>query len=237
MKKAVFTIVKDEDYYLSIWLKHYSKFFDKDDIYILNNGRKLDLDYNIIEVKSEYSFDVTFLLKVVQDFQCKLLESYKLVLFAECDEIIYPKYGSYENHILDNISIKCVGYDVLHAKDEMAINWELFPLLSQRKWWVKNTRLNKQLLTTIPLKYDPGFHRATPEARINNDLMLIHLRRIDYNYTLSRLQIRMAWKRPPGQISSTVHQWHSNNFNKFDAWFYGGFDNKELIPEELKHVC
>jgi len=237
MSRAVFTIVKDEDYYLSIWLKYYSKYFDKKDIYILNNGKKINLDYNIIDVKSEYSFDVSFLLKTVQDFQCKLLENYKLVLFAECDEIIYPKRGNYEDHILNNDAVKCFGYDILHTKDEPTINWNLYPLLNQRKWWIKNTMLNKQLLTTIPLKYEPGFHKAIPEAKIDDALILIHLRKIDYHYTLDRRKSRMAWKRPPKQACSTVYQWHPNNFDKFDAWFYGGVENKELIPEEFKHVC
>lgn len=39
MKKkcAVYTIVKNEDYFLPKWIKHFNKYFDKSDIYILDH--------------------------------------------------------------------------------------------------------------------------------------------------------------------------------------------------------
>jgi hypothetical protein len=36
-KCAVFTIVQNENIFLPIWLKYYSKYFDPKDIYILNH--------------------------------------------------------------------------------------------------------------------------------------------------------------------------------------------------------
>ena len=36
-KCAVFTIVKNENYFLPIWLKHYKRYFDNSDIYVLDH--------------------------------------------------------------------------------------------------------------------------------------------------------------------------------------------------------
>ena len=95
MKKkcAVFTIVKNENYFLPIWLKHYKKYFNNSDIYVLdhqsNDGSTNNLDVNVIRIDYKLAFDHHWLVQTVQQQQTKLLEEYESVLFAEVDEIIY----------------------------------------------------------------------------------------------------------------------------------------------------
>ena len=56
MKKkcAVFTMVKNENYFLPIWLKHYKKFFSNEDIFILdhqsNDGSIISTDVTIYQM-------------------------------------------------------------------------------------------------------------------------------------------------------------------------------------------
>ena len=44
---AVFTIVKNEKLFLPIWIKHYKKFFDNYDIYILDHESNDDSTKNL----------------------------------------------------------------------------------------------------------------------------------------------------------------------------------------------
>lgn len=70
MKKkcAIFTIAKNEDYFLPKWIKHYKKYFDVSDIYILNHqssdGSTDNLDVNVVDVFNELAFDHNWLLNV-----------------------------------------------------------------------------------------------------------------------------------------------------------------------------
>ena len=92
-KCAVFTIVKNENYFLPIWLKHFTKYFDSSDIYILDHqsddGSTHNLNVNVVKIINEYTFDHQWLVDQVQDMQTKLLNNYECVLFCEVDEIIY----------------------------------------------------------------------------------------------------------------------------------------------------
>ena len=85
----MFTIVKNESYFLPIWIKYYSFFFDKNDIYILDHdsddNSTTELDVNVVNIHNTLAFDHQWLVDTVQDFQQKLLEKYKCVLFSESD--------------------------------------------------------------------------------------------------------------------------------------------------------
>ncbi|RLI52616.1 MAG: hypothetical protein DRP09_17575 [Candidatus Thorarchaeota archaeon] len=246
MKKAVFTIVKDESQYLPIWMRHYSKYFKQEDIFVLDDSSadkmpfKLleDYDHSVIEVFNQFSFDVHWLASVVADMQRSLLTTrgYDMVLFAEADEIIIPN-KKFENHLKDNDIVRCTGYEVIHQKGEKVIDWDK-KLLKQRKGWFRNPRFDKPLLSKVACAWTPGFHtcRQNPNAPIDDSLILIHLRRIDYGYTYDRLAKRRKWKRPPGQAVTMAHQW-GLEMEDFDRWFYDTKAQIVDIPAEYKNVC
>ena len=64
-------------------------FFDKNDIYILDHdsddNSTTELDVNVVNIHNTLAFDHQWLVDTVQDFQQKLLEKYKCVLFSESD--------------------------------------------------------------------------------------------------------------------------------------------------------
>ena len=79
MKKecAVFTIVKNENYFLPIWLKHFKKFFKSEDIYVLDHqstdGSTEDLDVNVIPIFNDLTFDHQWLINQVEKMQLLML--------------------------------------------------------------------------------------------------------------------------------------------------------------------
>ena len=119
-KACIFTIVKDEDYFLPIWLKYYSKYFDKNDIYILDHNTvgesTKNLENNVIKLNYDELFNHAWLISVVKEYQEKLLQEYDVVVFVEVDEILYSTLKPF-NEIIDDFHksesdyISCIGYE------------------------------------------------------------------------------------------------------------------------------
>lgn len=198
--KAVFTIQHNEKLFLPIWLSHYSKYFNPQDIYVichrtepeimeeLRNG--LPFQERILD--DGKLFDHEFLRGTVRNLQKELLEKYEYVLFSEVDEIVEATPPKKLGKFIDSFSedyTYCTGYEIIHnPKEEPPLDFTQ-PLLQQRKYWGRNIYYHKPLLSRIPLHWIDGFHAlhgdpAEPEkveARTNPDLLLLHLKRIDYD--------------------------------------------------------
>jgi hypothetical protein len=225
MKKkcAVFTICKNEDYFLPKWIKHYKKYFDNSDIYILdhqsNDGSTLNLDVNVILVENELAFDHNWLLNVVESFQRNLLENYESVLFAEADELLYclnqPLNEMIDDFLLDDESkyVTAHGFEIKHQEHEPIINSD-DEIIKNRNYWFSSRLYTKTLLSKIPLNwvwgfhypiydksrmYEPGngFERHHINQKTNEDynLYLIHLHRCDFDLMFKRHEIRSKWNQ------------------------------------------
>jgi hypothetical protein len=205
MKKkcAVFTIVKNEKYFLPIWINHYKRYFDSSDIYILDHQSDdhstNNLDVNVITVENELAFDHNWLCQTVIEFQRKLLEEYTCVLFAEGDEIIYSVdrelNKAIDDFIISNFRfIRCKGYEIVQLEDEK----NLLPnesIINNRDYWFYSHLYSKTLLSKDPLIWDWGFHTI---KNYENDkitgkfgLTLCHLHRIDFELMLERHRDRI----------------------------------------------
>jgi hypothetical protein len=240
MKGAVFTIVKNEAYFLPIWIRYYRKFFEPEDIYVIDTGSDdgsisgESNDYVLVRHDSIYSFDVKWLLERVMQFQQKLLGQWKydFVLFAEADEIVVPDSGhDFASHVASHNAVRCLGMEVLHL-NEPPIDWSL-PLLSQRKFWANIQQFNKPLLSKVPLNWEYGFHDSMPSYQIDPTLTMIHLRRIDFRSCRLRLSERRMWPRPPEQARNMAWQWKLQD-NEFASWFMEPFGYATEIPEKFK---
>ena len=214
-KCAVLTIVKNEKYFLPVWLKHYKKYFLNEDIYVLDHettdGSTDDLDVHVTMVNNELSFDHQWLLDTVKHHFTKLLETYEAVLFSEADELVYsvekPLSQTIEEFLKsDNEYVTCRSHEVYHDfTKEIPITGDdkIFP---NRKWWFYHDGYDKTLLSKIHLPWHHGFHRTslnvTPEYKpyessYMNDLYLIHLQRCDHSQFLIRHLERVNWEMAP----------------------------------------
>jgi len=248
-KKAVFTIVKNEKVFLPIWLKYYSKFFDSENIYVLNhNSTDGSIKENLkkFEFRTETldnptSFDHTWLLEQVKKKQKELLNIYEYVLFAEADEIILPDYSKF-NGLSEYINkfrkdcISCLGYEIIQMRDEMPINLNK-TILSQRKFWFRRKRMDKPLLSKIPLDWIEGFHSAANCRETSDDLYLVHLHRFDYQLALKKNEenLKLTWSEKDVRKG---RGWQNRLLGKdFDKFFYEyGIGRIEQIPDELRRT-
>ena len=241
MKIAAMTIVKNEEYYLPVWLNYYRQFFSPKDIFVMDNGTDdgstMNIHANVIKVISEFSFDCQRLVDMVKAMQRQLLEIYDAVLFAEADEILVPKeHGRFDQHIKKFKVVRCNGFEVVHVMGkEPSLDWSR-SILQQRGFWFHNPEYCKPLLSKVPLDWEHGFHNCNPEPPIDPNFVLIHLRRIDYEHSKMRLLERARWPRPPDQPVNKAHQW-ALPANEFERWFRLPFPHLMPIPKEIRNVC
>lgn len=205
-KCAIFTIVKNEYYFLPIWLKYYKQFFSDADIYVLDHqtddGSTDNLTVNVVPIINEMAFDHQWLVNTVQDFQTSLLEKYESVIFAESDELLYSPDMSL-NVLIDTFLanpekqyITCEGYEIiqdLNDEKPLEIGEEIF---KNRKFWFRHGDYDKTLISKIPLTWVWGFHLTKNVTRqLGYNLRMAHLHRCDFELMLKRHEERATkWK-------------------------------------------
>lgn len=252
---CAFTIVQNEDIFLEIWTNYYSKHIEPQDIFILNHDsstesslKKLyDLSskgFNVIPVHRSESFNHTWLKDTVCRFQQFLLQSYKVVLFAECDELLITK-ENYTNHLteyLQQASGKphhcCCAYELVHYKDEEdELNLDK-PILAQRNYWHRTPIYDKPLITNRPIEWVEGFHSSTnEELPLDIDLFLVHIHRIDYNLCKKKHQEQASRKWSEKDLEEKKgFQNRIFDGEEFDKWFYTTIGPKYDLPPHIKNA-
>ncbi len=258
---ACFTITRNEAFFLPLWLRHYgatggSLFVldhESDDgstsrpdevpfpLNMANCGTPLARWSNTkpyfvrVPVFRPDTDDVGWMLKTVESIQRELLLDFERVLFAEVDEFLIPDPERYTDlaSYLDRVGgdrITATGYDV--CQHDYAIG-ELAGMPSLRgRWWKRNDRYDKTLISSVPVHWEVGFHRpVTGEKRPAADpaLLLVHLHYMDREIAWDRLCSRMAGRQPaPGDWG------RQNKFTKredFDRDFSDAISGAEPIPE------
>lgn len=194
---AVFSICKNEEFFLPKFINHYSKFINKEDIYILDHmsedGSTKNLEVNVIPVINEVVFDHYWLKAVVESFQRELLKKYKVVIFAECDEFLFSRDGNFRNYLKEFLKSdreldRAQGMQVVHDFDkEPDLDLER-SILQQRDYWTYDTRFSKTLVSKIPCVWDVGFHftRQPPSIPESDNLILIHMHFCDLKNNINR---------------------------------------------------
>lgn len=191
--RAAFTIVQNEPLFLPLWLDYYSRHFDRRDLYVLDHDstdgttEAVESRCTVVRVHRDRSFDHGWLNATVTRFQAFLLQSYKRVLFTECDEFVVAdpaRYGGLADYISQCRAplVRCTGFEVVHYPDEEPPLRLGEPLLAQRRYWHASRSYSKALLAAEPVSWSLGFHEATSHGVLHPDpaLLLVHLHRIDY---------------------------------------------------------
>lgn len=248
---VVFTIVQNEHRFLPVWLEHYSKQFDRQDIYVLDHDSDYIVDPSIgfkyvrVPVHRSESFDHEWLRDTVSLFQKFLLQSYRCVLFTEADEIVAPvspfaSLRSYISNFLEgrHLAARCQGFEIVHdIESEPPIDWSKRPLLDQRSWWSGSSLYSKVLLSKVALDWSHGFHTVHNLAKEIVDQagpMLIHLHRLDYDYCLHKHKGHAAKKWSSTDLAEgRGFQNRIVEPDAFDSWFY----HPERNGLEELHVC
>ncbi len=245
-KSAIFTMVRDEQVFLPIWLRYYSRFFAPGDIYVFNHRstdgsveaaqrewrfRRIDVDHPVYN-------DFPWYTAFIQERQRKLLARYHVVLFAEPDEILWHAdgLGRYIRRFRGD-AVRANGHQICHDRVEEPPLELSRTILSQRKYFVPDPTYCKQLLTRVPLTYIFGFHEATECREIDPDLYLFHLHSMDYEMALQKHE-RTRRYRDYSRTSVEQHLGFQSLLvgEDFNRWFDGQSTplTRHLIPDRVR---
>ncbi len=256
-RRAVVTMVHNEPVFLPIWLRYYSRFFAPEDIYVLDNdttdGSTDGGGFVRIPVSHD-RVDHTWMVRTIEAKQRELLERYDVVLVTDVDEIVTPtpEWGTLSEYIdrFDEDYVRCVGYEILHLIDREPPYDPARPILDQRGYWFANSAYDKPALTSVPVRWEPGFHKLEGEPRLDGsrwdpDLRLVHLHRMDFEICRGRHGVRRerAWNRVDLDEGWAAYN-RTTEEGEFERWFYedSGFESEgvrivlEPIPESWRSL-
>jgi hypothetical protein len=135
--------------------------------------------------------------------QLRLLRwGYKCVLLSDVDELMIPDPDKYPGGLSEYIAkfendtekiyLRMTGYLISHVVDgdyvEPPLRWDQ-SILPQRKYFVRQPKYDKCLLSKTGIRYKPGFHtKYMPLAEIPQDLdiLLMHLKELDSDFCYGR---------------------------------------------------
>jgi hypothetical protein len=243
--RAAITIVHNEAVFLPIWLRYYSRFFGPEDLYVLDNETtdgsvERDGFVRIPVVNDEV--DHIWMRETVEGLQHELLDRYDAVLVTDVDEIVspVPEWGDLGQYIdrLQEEWVNCMGYEVLHMRDREPAFDTRKPVFDQRGWWYPNDAYDKPALATEAMTWKAGFHaRADGQARLDPDLRLIHLHRMDYDICLQRHRTRnrRRWAERDQREAWAVHNQITEE-REFGRWFFedSSCEGVEIKPEKVR---
>jgi len=258
---AILTLVQNDTTFTQRWVDYHRQAFD--DMYILDHdsqGEAADLlsdigqtAATIIPVHNPHSYDAVWMINVARFFFSAILQSYDAVAFVAIDEFLVPRSGELKTFIQDfvkdgraeNWIIRAAGYEVVHHKDqEPPLNWNSIPWLAQRKAWYPCRTYSKPVLAKEPIFWTPGFTNASnvPD-RVTEELLLVHLHRIDYDECLRKHREARAreWK-PEMKGEGPYRQNRLEEPEALSRWMLCDSDSTreyaklEGIPEHVRHA-
>jgi hypothetical protein len=215
---AVFTIVRDESFYLPKWYAYYSQFLADVDIHIIHHvpkekattaaaaaKRDTCCDFLVgkecqIYVEDHEFFSSGWIRDIVKQYQARLLKQYEAVIFTDVDEIIsihpdsgFVGLGEFMTHFVQDkkhTNWRVNAYSLIHLPDLGEPSIDLArPILAQRMYWFRDDYFDKPLISKIPLNYVLGHHTATNMAKERNPhIYMIHLHQFDFDWYVRRHQ-------------------------------------------------
>lgn len=218
---------------LELWLKYYSKYFDK--IFVWGRGTKPAYTDKLNEFKEKYHMDYEIgsilsdpetVVRELREMQTKFFEDNQWVCFANVDEFLVTDTDRFKDltDLMDNYDgdwIACEAYDVMNLDTEPRLDYSA-PILSQRKYWIRNVNYNKVLLSKVFMSWNPGLHQIDSIDHIKSKdiegtgLYLVHLKYAD---------IGDKNDRDFGPVLSSVKEY---------GYVKEGLDKLLIIPEKVK---
>ncbi len=201
---AVWTMVRNEDYFLKLWVSYYEQFVPREHIFIVVDGLDstlpdgLDgcqiLTFPRSEVgegwdKKRWEF--------LSSLATMLTRRFEVVVGGDVDELVVldPQYGNDPiNHVLTRTTTNVISpfaIEIIHRVDlEQPLSIE-HPVLSQRRYGRINFTYCKPCITRVPINWSIGQHYADyPELTLSDELFLFHLRFLDRDMLIQRQKSR-----------------------------------------------
>lgn len=248
-KLAVFTHASNEDLFLEIFIKYYSKMIDREHIYIVDHGSAYQPDWlkretgcQIIRIpKGEV--DHVNMKRYVEYFQRFLLTQYEWVLQVDSDELlVHPNGPLYiKDQLLDQHD-GCVLQPILglnlieNPATDVHLNRHV-PITFQRRHYAVAEHYNKPILSNIPTTWGLGFHRnLSPQTNVVvQDLYLVHLAHVSIEESARRNNHWNHYNTSNADVETVDQSHRSAEIEKVKAYFLNLLSRGQVEPPAWLH--
>ena len=193
-KIAAITMARNDNFFLTRWIKYYGNEIGYENLYIYLDGTDQEIPKNaggahitkLPHTDMSRTIGDKYRIGLMNDLSRELLKKYDIVIGCDCDEflIVDPKTNQTLAEYLSKIKIKNtvsgLGLDIgqnMNTEHELDIN---APLLEQREYALLSTRYTKPVVKNVPLDWGRGFHSINGHNfHIDKNLYLLHFGAID----------------------------------------------------------
>lgn len=193
-KIAAITMARNDEFFLTRWIKYYGNEIGYENLYIYLDGtdQKIPKNAGAAHIQKLPHTDMPrttgdkYRIGLMNDLARKLLKTYDIIIGCDCDEflIVDPKTNQTLAEYLSKIKIKnSVSGLGLDIGQNMNTEHKLNPnatILSQREYALLSTRYTKPVVKNAPLDWGRGFHSIDGHNfHIDKNLYLLHFGAVD----------------------------------------------------------
>jgi hypothetical protein len=198
---AAITMARNDEFFLSRWIKYYGDELGYENLYIYLDGTDQVIPENAgaAHITKLPHTDMTraagdkYRIGLISDLANKLLSEYDIVIGCDCDEflIVDPNCKMSLREYLSNKKIKTtlsgIGLDVgQHMKYEQPLDTSK-TFLSQREYALLSTRYTKPVVLNKTASWGSGFHRVkNHNFHIDKNLYLLHFGAVDMDMLIAK---------------------------------------------------
>lgn len=198
---AAITMARNDEFFLSRWIKYYGDALGTENLYIYLDGADQVIPENagaahitkLPHTDMSRAAGDKYRIGLMSDLARKLFDKYDIVIGCDADEflIVDPELkiglAEYLSDKKFNTTLSGLGLDVgQHMKYEKPLDTTK-PFLAQREFAFISTRYTKPVVLNKPASWGSGFHRVkNHNFHIDKNLYLLHFGAVDIDMLLTK---------------------------------------------------
>ena len=193
-KIAAITMARNDEFFLSHWIKYYGDEIGTENLYIYLDGTDQVTPKNAgaAHIKKLPHTDMPraagdkYRIGLMNDLARELLKSYDIVIGCDCDEFLIvdtntnKTLAEYLSCIKIKNTVSGLGLDVGQNMNCESTLDTSAPILPQREYALLSTRYTKPVVKNAPVDWGSGFHSISGHNfHIDKNLYLLHFGAVD----------------------------------------------------------
>ena len=193
-KIAAITMARNDEFFLTRWIKYYGDEIGTENLYIYLDGTDQVTPKNAgaAHIKKLPHTDMPraagdkYRIGLMNDLARELLKSYDIVIGCDCDEFLIvdtntnKTLAEYLSDIQIRNTVSGLGLDVGQNMNCESTLDTSAPILPQREYALLSTRYTKPVVKNAPVDWGSGFHSISGHNfHIDKNLYLLHFGAVD----------------------------------------------------------
>lgn len=193
-KIAAITMARNDEFFLTRWIKYYGDEIGTENLYIYLDGtdQKIPKNAGAAHIKKLPHTDMPraagdkYRIGLMNDLARELLKSYDIVIGCDCDEFLIvdtntnKTLAEYLSGIKIRNTVSGLGLDVGQNMNCESTLDTSAPILPQREYALLSTRYTKPVVKNAPVDWGSGFHSISGHNfHIDKNLYLLHFGAVD----------------------------------------------------------